>query len=502
VNELSDIYTVLYGLHLTPRRGARETSVDRAKAKTHLDHVEKRKNYLGTLVDYLRRPPEKLTRLWGILTDKPGIHQRATVKGSQMESTLGGGYMLEALDPLNRNFSKFCKSDFTTWLTEQPQQNRAGRPEYYLVMYFLRWETQKHAKGSITGYARTNMTRRPAHGPMASASNAVLYENGCACTFYGKKRENEGNARVVRYKKYDGANDPKSHCAPYLKHLHTLNSKGYSNEIGIRNDQTTDLQYGYLYVMRENSIVVYENEKGFHSQGGGYQSIQAAGLLAADDGKIVAIDNASGHYAPNYQLLWQAVKKIDGAGAFANGAVVGVGYPHGGQDYWNELFFPVGEFLSLAAAGFPRERTRTVIKKSYKKGPRGLCPTEYHTVFKRFLDKWESFKDKDWESAAGHFLNYVRNETVQEFSMAGTVSLSEWREKTKAKNRPRWLTRLDRIDTRFAEYSRNRNDDVGRDLYQELVKWIKKNPNDFKRRNNDHCIGRLRDQLKKRYGTP
>ena len=144
------------------------------------------------------------------------------------------------------------------------------------------------------------------------------------------------------------------------------------------------------YVMRHNKLFIteYLGKSQTHGRASDYKSIQSAGGLVAFEGKVVAIDNLSGHYEPGWKLLRQAVEKIKSEYAFADNAVVGVYY---GKE--NEtLFFPVKVFLNLADSKFD---AKALPKKFVNTNP--VLPSKICDLCKNHIKKgfWTQKKHED-----------------------------------------------------------------------------------------------------------
>jgi hypothetical protein len=90
--------------------------------------------------------------------------------------------------------------------------------------------------------------------------------------------------------------------------------------------------------------------------------VQAAGIVVAVDGKVQAIDNRSGHYAPNWKCLFQAVKILNEKKVFDKEAIVGVV-----AGTYFEMFFPVPDFLHLATKGFGYKAVKYYVDRYHKK---------------------------------------------------------------------------------------------------------------------------------------
>ena len=77
--------------------------------------------------------------------------------------------------------------------------------------------------------------------------------------------------------------------------------------------QIVELPNSLKYAMRHDRIFFDPSPKvkqAFHSYMVDEKSVQSAGGIVADRGKVVAVDNVSGHYVPGWRLLSQAVEYI------------------------------------------------------------------------------------------------------------------------------------------------------------------------------------------------
>jgi hypothetical protein len=131
-------------------------------------------------------------------------------------------------------------------------------------------------------------------------------------------------------------------------------------------------------------------------------------------------DNASGHYQPNYQAVFQAVVIIQTGRAFHSDAVVGLVYATSSKGQTNKssnrdmerwknsiMFFPVVDFVHLAAAGFERRRTIQAMKQHYSNKPYPFDRLPYAAeVFINFSIFWRDTK-ATWEEEAKAFADAV-----------------------------------------------------------------------------------------------
>jgi len=124
--------------------------------------------------------------------------------------------------------------------------------------------------------------------------------------------------------------------------------------------------YGLLYTIRKGQIAVQFNGKkaGFHSTMWSGKAVQAAGSLCTWNGKIIAVDNASGHYQPNWYLLYKAWEPFYEKNVFYNQGIVGMWTRWSGKDYIQ--FFKADIFFKeLANNNFPIGLTVTKLEEYF-----------------------------------------------------------------------------------------------------------------------------------------
>jgi len=152
---------------------------------------------------------------------------------------------------------------------------------------------------------------------------------------------------------------------PTVRPLHTLVGAipcGDGNVSFLRRMdflQGVELPQSLKYAMRHDDIFIeihFEDSRAKHADAVDFKSVQAAGGIVAKEGKIVAIDNVSGHYEPGWGLLAQAVKRINSEDAFRPNAVVGV-FSGKIKKPW---FFPLRVFLTLAEGDFAAAAVRAL----------------------------------------------------------------------------------------------------------------------------------------------
>ncbi|MGD9885158.1 MAG: hypothetical protein AB7U95_34170 [Reyranella sp.] len=123
---------------------------------------------------------------------------------------------------------------------------------------------------------------------------------------------------------------------PILRVIHTV-------RVPSERAVSHDFSRGTLYAMKGvTAMRCYPSTK-FHSALFEGHETSAAGMLVADDGRVVAIDNRSGHYQPGYQQLQTAVQFLESNLLFEPGAFVSVYV----TDH-DALYFEPADFLHAA----------------------------------------------------------------------------------------------------------------------------------------------------------
>jgi len=181
-----------------------------------------------------------------------------------------------------------------------------------------------------------------------------------------------------------------------------------------------ELGSSYLWAMREGNIVVFpsveEGSKQAHSMGFKGQAVEGAGMIVADYGKIVAIDNRSGHYFADARALAPAVNKIHQAGAFHKHASVGLILTDK-----QRLLLPVESYRKLASANFSRPQVMQVMNdltKRFPNGPKDFFNPGGQFTYLSYLnswDKWKSEADSQSKSKRGvwHYVGIILRKKVK-----------------------------------------------------------------------------------------
>lgn len=156
--------------------------------------------------------------------------------------------------------------------------------------------------------------------------------------------------------------------------LRALHSSRATRPLGGR--PSTDFTRGTLYAMRgPETMRCYPADGKFHTALFKSDSTSAAGLLVANEGRVVAIDNRSGHYQPGYQQLQTAVQYLSTVGVFEADAFVSV---HVGDS--DALYFSPDDFISAAT----REMSFSVVARLVHR--RAQAFNYQLPVAKRFAD--------------------------------------------------------------------------------------------------------------------
>lgn len=166
---------------------------------------------------------------------------------------------------------------------------------------------------------------------------------------------------------------------------------------GLNDIDKIEIPFSLKYAMRHDELFLTKMlEKRYtHARASDFKSIQAAGGLAATEGKVIAIDNVSGHYQPGWKLLKQAVDKINTNFAFADNALVGL------LDKERPVFFPLKTFLFFAEFNFDRSKFNLRTKTENPQLPTNINGTSK----KHFEDGyWTKKRQKELETSLDYFM--------------------------------------------------------------------------------------------------
>ncbi|MGZ5910886.1 MAG: hypothetical protein ACXWLB_13510 [Reyranella sp.] len=156
---------------------------------------------------------------------------------------------------------------------------------------------------------------------------------------------------------------------PILRVVHTV--PGPSSRRGISDDFTR----GTLYAMRGPSEMRCYPSIKFHTALFDSEVTSAAGMLVAEEGRVVAIDNRSGHYQPGYRQLQTAVQFLHSNLLFEPDAFVSVHVTES-----EALYFSPVDFLTAAQCGMNFSVVADSVARSAQQSGRGL------PVAKRYAD--------------------------------------------------------------------------------------------------------------------
>lgn len=157
-----------------------------------------------------------------------------------------------------------------------------------------------------------------------------------------------------------------------------------------------DFKGGDPYVLSpEDKLYSINFEGTIHSQFLSGDAVKGAGLWVVRDGKVLLIDNRSGHYMPSWRGLLQSVQWIAEREAFHPDAAVG--YVISSYDV---MFFRVQDFLRLGKAGFPYEATRDMLRGYHRKyeGQIPLATPMKAHIPADYLTDWADGRKDRWNS--------------------------------------------------------------------------------------------------------
>jgi len=128
--------------------------------------------------------------------------------------------------------------------------------------------------------------------------------------------------------------------------------------------------YGLLYAIRKGKIAVQRNDDkaGFHSSMWSGKAVQAAGILCSWNGKIIAVDNASGHYRPNWYLLYKAWKPFYDKDVFHDQGMLGI-WTRFINKNWPDCFDTTYEDSIMMCQYFKAEKFMELADNDFQIGP-------------------------------------------------------------------------------------------------------------------------------------
>lgn len=239
---------------------------------------------------------------------------------------------------LRKEFGQDFFTDYSIWLGQQGNRYADRNAAYTATRFLLEQDEVKRWRKigknrRLVGGAPVNQLRF-VNGEVLAAyteSGAYAYPGG-------------GQGRVWNVHRLHTLGDPiqigQGQGAPRFTFMSRTNVL----------DQELPLSLKYAMRHDELFIVQRPRQEHMHARTVDFKSVQAAGGIVARLGKVIAIDNLSGHYKPGWGLLYQAVQKINSEQAFHPNAYVGLlSAKARPPETW---YFPVQVFLQLAGAGF------------------------------------------------------------------------------------------------------------------------------------------------------
>lgn len=155
---------------------------------------------------------------------------------------------------------------------------------------------------------------------------------------------------------------------PILRVVHTTDGPS-SRRI------TNDFTRGTLYAMRGPSVMRCYPSVRFHTALFDSELTSAAGMLVAEEGRIVAIDNRSGHYQPGYRQLQTAVQFLHSNLLFEHDAFVSLHVSNSDADSGTEadaLYLSPADFLVAAQHGMSFGIVAGILARSAQQYGHGL----------------------------------------------------------------------------------------------------------------------------------
>jgi hypothetical protein len=364
-------------------RIGREPCVNKAKWAELKSTVDAEFYFLDKLQRHQKQRNPQFNELIDALENSQGgatAKRVTTTAGGKVHSSLRGAYIMETLDPLHRGRSPDIAlalyQEFKKWRAGDEGQLSRGvagaAPWDQLMAFFLYWHdkdpSRTKLKPTYHGDKQRFLDSLEFDGMTLSVRSdggrsPTRKRVGKALSYYAFSTNEDRQTTFERYdlRKHGGT------LIPYQAPFHTVSKQRRGshatgqewagtvvypeNTQKARGFSETDAQlcWASLYVL-VNGVFYTAHADDFHSWASGGASVAAAGLIAADNGKIVAIDNASGHYAPNWRQLRQAVQLIANNGAFSDHGVVGLGYKYDhatAGEALNAAILPWMDFLKL-----------------------------------------------------------------------------------------------------------------------------------------------------------
>lgn len=362
----------------------REPCLDRTSWTGLKEQVNAEFYFLEKLQRHQKQRDPQFNDLFDALDRSVGKGKSAqrikTIQGGRVHSSLRGTYILERIDPLHQGRSPMIVQHFylgfKKWIAGNSGRVPSGvanaDPWTQMMAYFLLKHdedpSKTESKPTYHGEKQRIFDSLEFDGMVLSVQSGgsgrtTKKKIGKALSYYAFSTTENSQTKYEKYK----FNEHGKTTFPYQAPLHTVSkqrrgSHGTGKEWAgtvlypqnaqkARGFSESDVQlcWASLYVL-VNDVFYVTPPDDFHSWAAGGSSVAAAGLIAADNGKIVAVDNASGHYAPDWRQLRQAVQMIANNGAFSSNAVVGLTYayvPPTGPEAYNSAILRWMDFLRL-----------------------------------------------------------------------------------------------------------------------------------------------------------
>jgi len=375
----------------------KSTKIKKIVLDEFVGHLNWRLEFLNYLYSFTNQRKTYINKLLDIFI-KGGNYEYQ--QGSGMYMSLHSTRVVERLDPLHRR--DISRSFYLDWLMKQATMELD--PVDNLINFFLDLDIAKATKKmSACIFFSKNQIKfcKLILDPMESIYTTYYYYETDAWNKY--LPDSLTQEYVPFLKPFHSVLQPAS-----VKEGKTYKEVKYNNEASRIEKGIVDFWGAYIYLMSENQLFAYPSNNNFHSKGLQGECLQAAGMIVGIDGKIVAIDNASGHYQPSWKYLQQAVKLILADNAFADEAWVGVCFMDG--NVFTKMLFTVDAFLKLAAISFPLKDTIIEVKKLKLKYPNFVADFKYqkkYNVFLRLMRGNDLFDQTEntWENQLNKFLS-------------------------------------------------------------------------------------------------
>lgn len=317
--------------------------VDRARVEKLKFQAQRHRAFYEKLLKYKRTKDIKEQTLENVFESGPSAgSQDIFFKGDQLYATVTAGYGAEKLDPLHR---QGIAGAYREWLKQTQGSEAKVGVESFIEFCLLSADDPSGTRGYFAKISRV--------------PDLDLFAEHFALTFKGGQAHTEycptlasGYTKLVKltelnlWKRYLAQTRP-FHTYP-LQFEENQTRYRVETELG----PSDRLPYSFLYATRKQRIYAFPVAGGSdatarHPSAVGHKAVQAAGHIVAESGKIVAIDNNTGHYNVQWAFLRQAVELLAANGAFHPHAVVGVYAPSLKTDM-KTLFLPVKEFRDMA----------------------------------------------------------------------------------------------------------------------------------------------------------